>query len=163
LREAQSLVATWTAAEVPLVVPVLSLLVAAHECQGELPEVDFLLASGPAAVVVVPLTRQSAPAAAAGVLKIHPKGLEVAHVIWWDRQRPRRAGAAGRDLLAGLVRRRKNPGHPSVVIPQRAAPPTECVGWLAWWTPTSRPDTALPKTPRATARDAPDGSGQAPG
>jgi hypothetical protein len=82
LREAQSLVATWLAAEVPLVVPVLSLLVAAHECQGELPEVDFLLASGPAAVVVVPLTRQSAPAVAAGALKIHPEALEVAHVIW---------------------------------------------------------------------------------
>ncbi len=82
LREAQSLVAEWISAEVPLVVPTLSLLVAAHECQGELPEVDYLLASGPPAVVVVPLTRQSAPAVGAAAAKTHPDALEIAQVVW---------------------------------------------------------------------------------
>lgn len=82
LQEAQSLVAEWMAAEVTLVVPVLSLLVAAHECQGELPEVDYLLASGPPTVVVVPLTRESAPAVGAAAAKTHPDALEIAQVVW---------------------------------------------------------------------------------
>lgn len=82
LREAQSRIAEWLVQRVPLLVPALSLAVASHECGGELPELDYVLAGDPELVLVVPLARESAVDVGAASTAAGGEDLEIAHVVW---------------------------------------------------------------------------------
>jgi len=82
MHEAQSRIAEWLTQQVPLLVPALSLLIASHECGGELPELDYLLQGDPDLVLVVPLARESAVDVGAASPELHGENLEITHVVW---------------------------------------------------------------------------------
>jgi hypothetical protein len=82
MHEAQSQISEWLIAQVPLLLPALSLTVASHERGGELPELDFLIKGDPNLVLVVPLARESAVDVGAASTGLHGEALEVAHVMW---------------------------------------------------------------------------------
>jgi hypothetical protein len=82
MHEAQSRISEWLVSQVTLLVPALSLLVASHECGGELPELDFLLQGDPGLVLVVPLARESAVDVGLAAPGLRGEALEIAHVVW---------------------------------------------------------------------------------
>jgi hypothetical protein len=82
MHETQSRISEWLVAQVPLLVPALSLLVASHECGGELPELDFLIQGDPNLVLVVPLARESAVDVGVSAPGLRGEALEIAHVVW---------------------------------------------------------------------------------
>lgn len=82
LNEAQSRLVEWLADRTPLLVPALSLAVAAHECDGNLPELNYLISGDPDLVIVVPLARESAVGVGAGSGSLRGEDLEVAHAAW---------------------------------------------------------------------------------
>ena len=82
MHEAQSRLAEWLLRRVPLLVPALSLVVASHECSGDLPELDFLMRGDPDLVLTVPLARESAIDVGAASAAPRAEDLEIAHVVW---------------------------------------------------------------------------------
>jgi len=82
LNETQSLVSRWLVRSTPLLMPGLSLTVAAHECGGQLPELNYLIDGDPELVLVVPLAREAAAAIGADSGSLRGEDLEVAHVVW---------------------------------------------------------------------------------
>jgi hypothetical protein len=82
MHEAQSRIGEWLVQRVPLLVPALSLLVASHECGGDLPELDYLLQGDPDLVLVVPLARESAIDVGAASRSHRVEDLEVTHAVW---------------------------------------------------------------------------------
>lgn len=82
LNEAQSVVGRWLLRRIPLVVPALSLSVAAHECGGRLPELEFFFDGDPELVLLAPLARDAATAVGADSTSIRGEDLEIAHVLW---------------------------------------------------------------------------------
>jgi hypothetical protein len=82
MHEAQSRIAQWLLRGVPLLVPALSLAVASHECDGDVPELDFLMRGDPDLVLTVPLARESAIDVGAASAAPHAEDLEIAHVVW---------------------------------------------------------------------------------
>jgi hypothetical protein len=60
----------------------LSLVVASHECGGDLPELDFLMRGDPDLVLTVPLARESAIDVGAASAGPRVEDIETAHVLW---------------------------------------------------------------------------------
>lgn len=96
MHEAQSRISSWLLEDVPLLIPALSLLIASHECGGELPELDYLLQGDPELVLVVPLARESAVDVGAASRSPHGEDLEVAHVVWCATGHDDSSGPASR-------------------------------------------------------------------
>ena len=82
MHEAQSQIGEWLLHRVTLLVPAVSLAVASHWCDGDLPELYFLMRGDPDLVQLVPLARESAVDVGATTDSPHAEDLEVAHVIW---------------------------------------------------------------------------------
>lgn len=82
LHESQAQVAEWLRQEVTLLLPAASLAVASHECDGQLPELGFLIDGDPDQVIVVPLARESAVDVGAASADLTMEAFEVAHVVW---------------------------------------------------------------------------------
>ena len=82
MHEAQSRIAEWLLRGVPLLVPALSLVIASHECSGDLPELDFLMGGDSDLVLAVPLARESAIEVGATSTALEAEDLEIAHVVW---------------------------------------------------------------------------------
>lgn len=82
MHEAQSRVGEWLLNGVTLLIPALSLVIASHECGGDIPELDYLMNGDREKVLVVPLARESAVDIGATSTAPHGEDLEVAHVVW---------------------------------------------------------------------------------
>ena len=86
MREAQYRIASWLMQRTLLLIPAMSLLVAARECTGKLPEVSFLLDGDADLVHVVPMARDAALDLGASASGATPTtlgdDLEIAHVVW---------------------------------------------------------------------------------
>ena len=85
LNETQSVIGRWLERQVPLLLPALSLVIAAHECGGQLLELDYLIGGDPDLVLVVPLARESAVDVGADAGSLRGEDLEVAQVVWCAR------------------------------------------------------------------------------
>jgi len=85
MHETQAWIGGWLLRGTQLLIPAVSLAVASVECEGRVPELDYLLRGDPDLVTVVPLISSSAVDVGAAVAASGGKellDLEIAQVVW---------------------------------------------------------------------------------